>query len=105
TQIPDAVDTSCYCKVQKLNPQAEPSWDQVLRTDLGTTKVCVAVLEGNVHDLGYEGFQMECQSARKNVMAHEQDLRAKLLKHKGTHNVKTDIKSHTVVIEGTIDSE
>ncbi|GKC78904.1 hypothetical protein Tco_1129678 [Tanacetum coccineum] len=45
------------------------------------------------HDLGYEGFQMECQSAGKNVMAQEQDLRAKLLKHKGTHNVKTDIKS------------
>ncbi|GJY67915.1 hypothetical protein Tco_0470897 [Tanacetum coccineum] len=36
-------------------------------------------------------------------MAQEQDLRAKLLKHKGTHNVKTYIKSQTVVIEGTID--
>nr|GEY98375.1 heavy metal-associated isoprenylated plant protein 4 [Tanacetum cinerariifolium] len=35
----------------------------------------------------------------------EQDLRAKLLKHKGIHNVKTDIKSQTVVIEGTIESE
>ncbi|GKA89705.1 hypothetical protein Tco_0811517, partial [Tanacetum coccineum] len=37
---------------------------------------------GVQHDLGFEGFQMECQSAGKNVMAQEQDLRAKLLKHK-----------------------
>ncbi|GKC75396.1 heavy metal-associated isoprenylated plant protein 4 [Tanacetum coccineum] len=56
------------------------------------------------HDLGFEGFQMECRSAGNNVMAQEQDLRAKLLKHKGIHNVKTDIKSHIVVIEGTIES-
>ncbi|KVH89253.1 heavy metal-associated isoprenylated plant protein 4 [Cynara cardunculus var. scolymus] len=35
----------------------------------------------------------------------EHDLRAKLLKHKGIHNVKTDIKSQTVVIEGTIEAE
>nr|GEV74295.1 hypothetical protein [Tanacetum cinerariifolium] len=56
-------------------------------------------------DLGFEGFQMECRSARKNVMAHKQDLRAKLLKHKGIHNVKTNIKSQIVLIEGTIESE
>nr|XP_043618632.1 heavy metal-associated isoprenylated plant protein 4 [Erigeron canadensis] len=35
----------------------------------------------------------------------EYDLRSKLLKHKGIHNVKTDIKSQTVVIEGTIEAE
>ncbi|XP_071696579.1 heavy metal-associated isoprenylated plant protein 4 [Rutidosis leptorrhynchoides] len=35
----------------------------------------------------------------------ENDLRAKLLKHKGIHNVKTDIKSQTVVIEGTIEAD
>nr|GEX93785.1 heavy metal-associated isoprenylated plant protein 4 [Tanacetum cinerariifolium] len=33
------------------------------------------------------------------------DLRAKLLKHKGIHNVKTNIKSQIVLIEGTIESE
>ncbi|KAL7593865.1 hypothetical protein Lser_V15G31860 [Lactuca serriola] len=35
----------------------------------------------------------------------EHDLRAKLLKHKGIHDVKTDIKSQTVVIEGVIEAE
>ncbi|XP_076956231.1 heavy metal-associated isoprenylated plant protein 4-like [Bidens hawaiensis] len=33
------------------------------------------------------------------------DLRAKLLKHKGIHNVKTDIKSQTVLVEGSIEAE
>nr|GEU37748.1 hypothetical protein [Tanacetum cinerariifolium] len=41
-----------------------------------------------VHDLGFEGFQMKCQSGGKNVMAQEQDLRAKLLKHKGEGTLK-----------------
>ncbi|KAI3693857.1 hypothetical protein L1987_76812 [Smallanthus sonchifolius] len=35
----------------------------------------------------------------------EHDLRAKLLKHKGIHNVKTDIKSQTILVEGTIEAE
>ncbi|KAL4562890.1 hypothetical protein LXL04_026921 [Taraxacum kok-saghyz] len=35
----------------------------------------------------------------------EHDLRAKLLKHKGIYNVKTDIKSQTVIIEGVIEAE
>ncbi|XP_052170946.1 heavy metal-associated isoprenylated plant protein 4 [Diospyros lotus] len=35
----------------------------------------------------------------------EHDLRRKLLKHKGIHDVKTNFKAQTVVIEGTIESE
>ncbi|KAJ0914194.1 putative heavy metal-associated domain, HMA, heavy metal-associated domain superfamily [Helianthus annuus] len=35
----------------------------------------------------------------------EHDLRAKLLKHKGIHNVKTDIRSQTILVEGTIEAE
>ncbi|XP_059651727.1 heavy metal-associated isoprenylated plant protein 4 isoform X2 [Cornus florida] len=35
----------------------------------------------------------------------ERDLRTKLLKNKGIHNVKTDMKAQTLTIEGTIESE
>ncbi|KAF5952656.1 hypothetical protein HYC85_010600 [Camellia sinensis] len=35
----------------------------------------------------------------------EQDLRNKLLKHKGIHNVKTDMKAQTITIDGIIESE
>ncbi|XP_057512423.1 heavy metal-associated isoprenylated plant protein 4 [Actinidia eriantha] len=35
----------------------------------------------------------------------EHDLRKKLLKHKGIHNVKTDMKAQTITIEGIIESE
>ncbi|KAL5799115.1 hypothetical protein ACOSQ2_003935 [Xanthoceras sorbifolium] len=35
----------------------------------------------------------------------EHDLQKKLLKHKGIHSVKTDIKAQTVTVQGTIESE
>ncbi|KAL8253986.1 hypothetical protein R6Q59_032207 [Mikania micrantha] len=41
---------------------------------------------------------MHCQKC-------EHDLRAKLLKHKGIHNVKTDIKSQTIQVEGILEAE
>ncbi|KAK1401410.1 HMA domain-containing protein [Heracleum sosnowskyi] len=35
----------------------------------------------------------------------ERDLRNRLIKHRGIHDVKTDRKAHTITIEGTIESE
>ncbi|CDP09330.1 unnamed protein product [Coffea canephora] len=35
----------------------------------------------------------------------EREIRKRLLKHKGIHNVKTDIKAQTISIEGVIESE
>ncbi|KAK0582488.1 hypothetical protein LWI29_026147 [Acer saccharum] len=35
----------------------------------------------------------------------EHDLRKKLLKHRGIHSVKTDMKAQTVTVQGTIESD
>ncbi|WCJ22838.1 Heavy metal-associated isoprenylated plant protein 4 [Euphorbia peplus] len=35
----------------------------------------------------------------------ENDLKSRLLKHKGIYNVKTDMKTHNLTVEGTIESE
>ncbi|KAM4072477.1 hypothetical protein ACB094_11G141000 [Castanea mollissima] len=35
----------------------------------------------------------------------EQDLRKRLLRHKGIHNVKTDMKAQNLTVEGTIEPE
>ncbi|KAL3516720.1 hypothetical protein ACH5RR_023622 [Cinchona calisaya] len=35
----------------------------------------------------------------------EREIRKRLLKHKGIHNVKTDVKAQTITIEGVIEAE